>query len=213
MERRPPLHFGLEAGSKAELLTPCAASTTRGLADLLRLQDSATFERRSWPAGSAASRWVIEPGRRSEPIIGRQPASAHALDRVRTRAAARPLAVRGLSGPSLISRATTAPPPCAADLWRNAPAALTSSGQPDQRQSPCSRRPVREAGQIYVQAAQLGAPLGFLDVGGGLRHRLRRQRKPPPPPPPNSRWTTPTMWWHRCASAASPQPASPAPPW
>jgi len=34
---------------------------------------------------------------------------------------------------------------------------------------------LQEAGQLYVELTKLGAPMGFLDVGGGLERGLRRQ--------------------------------------
>ncbi|TWB90674.1 arginine decarboxylase [Synechococcus sp. Ace-Pa] len=177
MESGRRWHFGLEAGSKAELLIalsllddPEALLICNGYKDQ-RYIETAILARRLGRQPVV----VIEQADEVEPIIAASRALGSApLIGVRAKLSSRSTgrwgssvgerAKFGLSVPDLLATLDTLRQ---ADLLGELRLLHFHVGS-QINDIAVLKDALQEAGQIYVQLAQLGAPLGYLDVGGGL---------------------------------------------
>ena len=174
-----PYHFGLEAGSKPELLAVLAMledeeaivicngykdeeyvetallASKLGLHVILVVEKFSELaliaERRREDRASSPAWACARACRRAAPGTGRPPAAT-----ARSSASAR---AASLEAVDFLRRPRHARLPAAAPL---------PPRQPDLLDPQHQGGPARGGAHVYVELPQLGAPLGYLDVGGGL---------------------------------------------
>ncbi|MGF1576700.1 MAG: biosynthetic arginine decarboxylase [Cyanophyceae cyanobacterium] len=172
-----PYHYGLEAGSKPELLialanldTPDALLVCNGYKDREYIETALLAQRLGRTPIIVLERMheltlVIEVAKRLgiDPILGiRAKLSAQGIGRWGTSAGER--AKFGLSATEILAAITQLKEAgllhCLKLLHYHIGSQISTVG--------VHGRAVREACQVYVELTEMGAPMGYLDVGGGL---------------------------------------------
>ncbi len=172
-----PYHYGLEAGSKPELLialanldTPDALLVCNGYKDREYIETALLAQRLGRTPIIVLERMheltlVIEVAKRLgiDPILGiRAKLSSQGIGRWGTSAGER--AKFGLSATEILEAITQLKAAgllhCLKLLHYHIGSQISTVG--------VHGRAVREACQVYVELTEMGAPMGYLDVGGGL---------------------------------------------
>ncbi len=180
-----PYHYGLEAGSKPELLAVMAhARRRRGAHRLQRLQGRGVHRDGAASRSKLGRTVIIVVEKLSElPLIAEIAEAASACAprigiRVKlssaARGAGRPRAATARSSACRRASWSRRSTSCARTTCSTASSCCTSTSAARSRAIRAVKNALREAGRFYVELCKLGAPLKYLDVGRRPGRRLRR---------------------------------------